>query len=230
MIICPNCHHENPVSEDICEECGLPLEDADALDAPDASGAKSPTVDCPNCGKSLPDGAAFCDACGYKIAGPDPGPSADPDPVLTPIPEPDVDWQSSSDPDVDIAPLLPPDSDPAPSSPQTPSPTRQWRLRVVEGLHVNKEILLIKDEMLVGRMDEDDGVYPDIDLEGQDEGYVSRRHAIVRIRDGQVYVEDLGGANGTRIDNKPIEPNEETPVADKQVIRVGKVGLMLESA
>jgi len=74
----------------------------------------------------------------------------------------------------------------------------------VEGFSLGKEYLLFKTEMMVGRLDREGNIFPDIDLEDQDDGYVSRQHAILRHEKGQVTVEDLGTENGTTVDNRPI--------------------------
>lgn len=52
----------------------------------------------------------------------------------------------------------------------------------------------------IGRWDDEEGYYPHIDLDKQDlEGFVHRRHAVIRNKNGQWWVEDLGGKNGTKI-------------------------------
>ncbi len=198
---CKECGHENPISETICQECKFPLKD----DSKDPSFADTGKF-CPNCNKMFQDDINFCDVCGHDLSG------ADDDTVLAPLTPISQDTGSQT-----------PDS-----SFSTTIPTKSWVLRVVEGMHVGKKFEIYKPEMLVGRQDDEEGIYPDIDLEGQDEGYVSRRHAYIRIKDDVVFVEDLGGINKTLVDNKPVEPRVETPVSVNQVIRIGKVGLMLQ--
>jgi pSer/pThr/pTyr-binding forkhead associated (FHA) protein len=52
---------------------------------------------------------------------------------------------------------------------------------------------------------------------------VSRRHASVRVDGSTVVVEDLGSANGTRVNGTPIET--ATRVEDGGVIELGKTRL-----
>jgi pSer/pThr/pTyr-binding forkhead associated (FHA) protein len=52
---------------------------------------------------------------------------------------------------------------------------------------------------------------------------VSRRHASVRVDGSTVVVEDLGSANGTRVNGEPIET--ATRVEDGGVIELGKTRL-----
>ncbi len=55
-------------------------------------------------------------------------------------------------------------------------------------------------EILIGRSPESDVVV--------DDPSVSRKHAVVRMRSGEVYVEDLGSSNGTEIDGLSIRGRE----------------------
>jgi pSer/pThr/pTyr-binding forkhead associated (FHA) protein len=54
----------------------------------------------------------------------------------------------------------------------------------------------VKRNLTIGREDADLAI---------DDGELSRRHAIVRLIDGGLEVEDLGSKNGTLVDGRPIE-------------------------
>lgn len=57
-----------------------------------------------------------------------------------------------------------------------------------------------KETLLVGRLDNNRGIYPDIDLSPFDkDGKVSRRHAIIHRTGDKISVEDLSSTNGTYI-------------------------------
>jgi len=210
--ICEHCGTENPASEDICGDCSFPLDDGESQDV----SSDDAEIKCPKCEATVRNDMHFCDSCGAPLSAPDSEPDIEEEdddsistpPASIPLPEPDIDDTAM--------PIQEPDS------------ARGWKLKVVEGMQVGKEYMLFKDEMLIGRADEEDDIAPDIDLEGQDDGYVSRNHAIVRISNGKVSVEDSGSANGTRLDNRKLEANTLTPVRNGQVIRTGKVGLMLQ--
>lgn len=62
-----------------------------------------------------------------------------------------------------------------------------------------------------------------------DHSSVSRRHARFTIESGQLYVEDLGSANGTFIDDQKLDANSPTRVIEKQVIRFGDVRLVFSA-
>ena len=123
----------------------------------------------------------------------------------------------------------------APSATVTPVPggglqPGAVKLTVEQGMSIGKQFVLGDIDILVGREDEDESIFPDIDLSDQDEGYVHRRHATMRFENGQLMVTHLGGVNKTRINNRPIP--DDTPEAvnigdklsfGKVVLRVGSI-------
>ena len=128
-----------------------------------------------------------------------------------------------------VATPTPPAAPAAGASDSAPGPRADaWKLTCVEGFHIGKEYLIYKDDMLLGRTDTEADIYPELGLEDQDDGFVSRRHARLRRSDGRITVEDLGGENGTQIDGRPLPAFKPTPLGAGQVLRVGKVGLMLQ--
>ena len=98
---------------------------------------------------------------------------------------------------------------------------------VEQGQTVGAQFVLGDAEMLVGREDTDEDIYPDIDLADQDAGYVHRKHATLRFDNGNLSVEHLGGSNKTRINNKPIPDNEPQPLKLGDKVSFGKVVLRL---
>jgi pSer/pThr/pTyr-binding forkhead associated (FHA) protein/uncharacterized protein YraI len=62
-----------------------------------------------------------------------------------------------------------------------------------------------------------------------DHSSVSRRHARFTIESGQLYVEDLGSANGTFIDDQKLDADSPTRVIEKQVIRFGDISLVFSA-
>ena len=197
--VCPECENDNPGSEEICQQCGYPLDEILAAVEDENDGTA-----CPNCGKTVSESMKFCDGCGHRLEEFTPVAADEPEPE--PEPAPPI---SASPPVADSSP-------------------DEFKLGVVEGFRLRKEYLLYKPEMMLGRQDREADVFPDIDLEDQDDGFVSRRHAVIRVENGIVTVEDLGGENGTTLDNRPIPPLKATNVLPGQVIRLGKVGLILK--
>jgi pSer/pThr/pTyr-binding forkhead associated (FHA) protein len=77
-------------------------------------------------------------------------------------------------------------------APSAPSP----KIKVFTGGAVNTVVSLADRPLVVGRSH-------DADLRLDDEG-VSRTHCKVYVRDGLIYVEDLGSANGTLVNGVTI--------------------------
>ncbi|MDJ0840686.1 MAG: FHA domain-containing protein [Acidobacteriota bacterium] len=225
---CPECGSANPVSEEMCDQCGCMLGDVDPTVTDTPADPEPDALSCASCGKAVTADMRFCDGCGAGLQAP----VAPPEPIKMtqqlpddePEPEPELDHSQTlepDEPDIHNAQTLDPDEPP-------PVPDRSWKLACVEGFRLGKEYLLFKDDMLLGRLDAENEIFPDIELEDQDDGYVSRRHARITQRRGIVYVEDLGGENGTLLDGRPLPPLKAFEIQEGQVIRLGKVGLMLK--
>ncbi len=88
------------------------------------------------------------------------------------------------------------------------------------------------EELLVGRKDNQRGIYPDIDL-GLDGGYdagVSRRHAIIVPNRKGYMLEDLGSSNGTFINGTRLAPQSPTLIAHGDELKFGTLILRFEIA
>jgi FHA domain len=85
-------------------------------------------------------------------------------------------------------------------------------------------------ELLVGRKDNQRGIYPDVDL-GLDGGYdagVSRRHAIIAPQGGGFMLEDLASANGTFVNGRRLQPQAPVPVRSGDEVKFGTLILRFE--
>lgn len=226
MIICPACQHENVDGTQFCEMCGEELPSAASV------AATENLIKCPQCGFENPSDNLACEACGA---------------VLQPGAAAPVSLQKPSDDDVfgaddsGLAPPLGASATPAvaPATPAapiaaTPAPTTpgdlapgRVKLVVEQGQTVGAQFVLGDAEMLVGREDEDEAIYPDIDLSDQDAGYVHRKHATLTFDNGHLSVTHLGGSNKTRVNNKPVPDNVPSPLKLGDKIAFGKVVLRL---
>ena len=70
-------------------------------------------------------------------------------------------------------------------------------LRVVEPKELAGRVYPLGDELTVGRA-------PGCQVALESDSYVSQLHARVFVRDGQLYVEDLGSTNGTYLNRKKV--------------------------
>lgn len=57
---------------------------------------------------------------------------------------------------------------------------------------------------------------------------VSRSHARIRVENGQVFVEDLGSTNGTKVGDVRLSPNQPVVATGGTLLRFGNVQLRLE--
>ena len=96
------------------------------------------------------------------------------------------------------------------------------RVRVVEGRDQGATLPLAEEgrEFVIGR-----GVDCDLPLADAD---ASREHLRGALRDGQVYVRDLGTKNGTWLGEAALSADRETLWRSHQMIRIGKTVLALE--
>lgn len=103
----------------------------------------------------------------------------------------------------------------------------------LEGEGVERSVRVeLKDELLVGRLNADNGVSPDVDLEewGGVEAGVSRSHAALCHRGGEIYLKDLGSTNGTRINGKRLTPYVEHPLRGGDRLVLGGLSVTVEIA
>jgi len=86
------------------------------------------------------------------------------------------------------------------------------------------------DDLLVGRKDNQRGIYPDVDL-GLDGGYdagVSRKHAVIARQGGGFTLEDLASANGTFVNDHRLSPNSPAPIRHGDELKFGTLILRFE--
>jgi uncharacterized protein YraI len=72
-----------------------------------------------------------------------------------------------------------------------------------------------KETVNIGRAQDNDLIIEDISM--------SRRHARLSIAAGQVYIEDLGSANGVFVDNRRLQPQVQTAITETTSLRLGDV-------
>jgi predicted component of type VI protein secretion system len=96
---------------------------------------------------------------------------------------------------------------------------------IASGAHIP---LVDQPEVLVGRVDDVSGIYPDIDMtpHGGEEGGVSRQHARL-LHEGDVWsIMDLDSTNGTFINEIELEAKVRTALNDGDRISLGDVEIV----
>jgi pSer/pThr/pTyr-binding forkhead associated (FHA) protein len=101
---------------------------------------------------------------------------------------------------------------------------------VEQGKILGEQFLLSERECIIGRYDAGSGRCPDIDLTAQDPAYVHRQHA--RIVFGPhpeaLTVYDMGGRNGSYVNNQVISRNGSATLRVGDKLRIGRVVLRLQ--
>ncbi len=241
MIVCSNCLHHNLDEASYCEACGSKL--------PELSS-------CSNCGSPVLDDAHFCGTCGFNLQlsanrpiesigakgiGSDailpipfpPEPIADlSSPAAAPTfakPEEAVDLKirttvQSIGIDVESQNAVLRDE------PYEEVVNTQIQTQSASLLHAQSNTLtsLIADGKLVIYIGKpNDRVPPDINVSVFSSAeVVSRIHAAIHIEDGHFFVEDVGSANGTYLNNMPLTPSTRYRLRVGDRITLGKGELM----
>jgi hypothetical protein len=198
-------------------------------------------IKCSECGYENMDGLDYCDGCGAKLAAADtsapPAGAAAPEaPAAGPEAEKPADAQPAAESKPSEAPtgeIKPESAAPA----EAPAPAAaaavaafKARLKIVRGSpRKDQEFPLEDGNNLVGRWDPETGAFPEVDLDADDpEAKISRKHALIRIAEGKITVEDIGSLNGTYV-NRGARLQPGTPVELKtgDEIIIGKTFLKL---
>lgn len=93
------------------------------------------------------------------------------------------------------------------------------KLVVLSEGFAGKTCELKADKLTIGRVEDNGFQIP--------EGSVSGRHCEVRLKEGKIYVKDLGSTNGTFIGGKKV--NSETLLRPGKILRLGQVEIRLET-
>jgi nucleoid-associated protein YgaU len=198
-------------------------------------------IKCSECGYENMDGLDYCDGCGAKLAAADAsapaaGAAAPEAPAATPQAEmpaeaaPAAESKPSEAPTGEIKP-----ADGAPAEAAAPAAGAavvaafKARLKVVRGGRKDHEFPLEDGNNLVGRWDPETGAFPEVDLDADDpEAKISRKHALIRIAEGKITVEDIGSLNGTYVNRgNRLQPGTPVELKTGDEIIIGKTFLKL---
>ncbi len=200
-------------------------------------------IKCGECGYENMDGLDYCDGCGAKITAA--APSGDG--AIAPAAEaPPTEPAAPSASDAPTGEIKPP-PEPAPAAegaappPEAPPPTPaapppagavpqfKAKFEVTRGGRKGQEFPLEDGNNFIGRWDPETGSFPEVDLEQDDpEAKISRKHALVRIENGKITVEDIGSLNGTYVNRQPrLQPGSPVEIKTGDEIIIGKTFLKL---
>ncbi|TVR20805.1 MAG: FHA domain-containing protein [Anaerolineaceae bacterium] len=106
------------------------------------------------------------------------------------------------------------------------------RLRLlVDGAPMVEYVLESDGDAVIGRSDLKNPLQPHIDLseQGAYRMGVSRRHAMLRLRDGRLHLVDLGSRNGSFINENQLMPHQPMMIASDDEIRLGRMVLRIDA-
>lgn len=113
-------------------------------------------------------------------------------------------------------------------SPNTATLSEEWRLRFKIG--DQGMVIPIKGNTTVGRNSE--GEAPDVDFDltpfGAYHFGVSRRHAIISLNEGFLYLEDLHSTNGTRINGFQLTPRQKYRLRDGDEVEFARLRTIIK--
>ncbi len=202
-------------------------------------------IKCSECGYENMEGLDYCDGCGAKLSAAAAGataPSQAPAPAEASAPEPTpppaaTESPKAEAPSAEAAPVAAPAPAEAPEAAAAPAPTPaaaavptfKAKMTIVRGGRQGHEFPLEPGNNLVGRWDPETGAFPEVDMEADDpEAKISRKHALIRIENGKITVEDIGSLNGTYVNRQPrLAPGNPVELKSGDEIIIGKTFLKL---
>ncbi len=189
-------------------------------------------IKCTECGYENMDGLDYCDGCGAKLAAAAPAARSSAAPAA-PAPEapaaaaPPAEAPAAAAPAAEAPATEVPKSEaptgelnkPAPAPAPAPAAAPivgafKAKFVVVRGGRKGQEFPLEDGNNLIGRWDPETGSFPEVDLDADDpEAKISRKHALCRIEDGKITVEDIGSLNGTYVNRgQRLQPGSPSDI------------------
>ncbi len=207
-------------------------------------------IKCTECGYENMDGLDYCDGCGAKLAAATPAASAGAAPAA---PAPEAPPAEAPAPTAAPAAEAPEAAAAAPAAetPKSEAPTGELnkpapapapaaestavvgafkaKFIVVRGGRKGQEFPLEDGNNLIGRWDPETGSFPEVDLDADDpEAKISRKHALCRIENGKITVEDIGSLNGTYVNRgQRLQPGSSSDIKNGDEVIIGKTFLKL---
>ena len=220
---CASCGAELPPEGRFCEMCGAPVVRTPSPEAwdnvpPRANAAHWPPTDAPVSQEptaappAQPPGWGAVDAAGSTVAASLPSPFdevvQDAEPARTRYASP------TYEPVVSAA----------------PTPVLIRGKFVVSATNASLPFPPGRDEIIVGRQDPVNGIFPEIDLtdHGGDEGGVSRRHARITQQGSRFAIEDLNSTNHTFVNRSRLALGERRVLYEGDEVAFGRVKMIFQ--
>ena len=218
---CPDCGFSNRIGDLFCQECGASLSPAPKQEAPADITQEMQTL-------TLKDLQAEIER--RKAAGADAFNQTQP-PASPPVQPPPASVPSASPQPVAPTPTVKSIEDgDIPDGAFQFTDEMFLRFTDLESQRYT-EVTPSKDKpLLIGRSHESLPVQPDVDFTPflVEQHGVSRRHALVRLRDLRLEMQDLNSTNGTSINGFRFRPKETHQLRSGDVITLGRVSVRVD--
>jgi hypothetical protein len=106
--------------------------------------------------------------------------------------------------------------------------SRQTLILLIRGM--KRYLALMENQsVLLGRIDSDKHLYPDVDLTtyGAHDHGVSRQHLRLTLLHRQFYVTDLNSRNGTQLNGESLSPHKPYPLHNGDELLLGRLTLQV---
>lgn len=164
-------------------------------------------IKCPSCNHTELSGALFCSNCGTRL----------------------VHIEEENTTDIRSALIEDFTGTAIPSFPTPVNCTTSSKVAIFipdqdEVIHIEGD-----GEFTFGRSTQGQTIIPDIDLSPFQayESGVSRLHANINIGDSLITIKDLGSANGTRLNGRPIDPHQEQGLNNGDILTFGRLKIQV---
>jgi len=186
-----------------------------------------PVVTCSACGYSNLPGEMFCQNCGVQLPPVASVPPPPPAHVVKASEQNSPVWNSERH----LAPPNRPLANASAGSEQIGGPGQSARRLLIRDKGVEIPLPPNQPELVIGRTDPVQNIYPDVDLaeQGGENSGVSRRHARILQQPDGVYIEDLNSTNFTFLNRIRLQPGRTYPIKDGDEIRLGVLTLEYHS-
>ena len=213
MIKCTECGYENMDGLDYCDGCGAKLNAA--AGAPAGGGGAAPA-------------AAPAESAPAESAPAENVPAEAAPPAAEAPAAPAAEAPKSEAPTGDLNKPAAAPAEPAPA-PAAAAAAFKARFTVIRGGRKGQEFPLEDGNNRIGRWDPETGSFPEVDLDADDpEAKISRKHALCRIENGKITVEDIGSLNGTYVNRgQRLQPGSPVDLKNGDEIIIGKTFLKL---
>lgn len=124
---------------------------------------------------------------------------------------------------------LPPAPKPAPDRPTSPTtaPLTDASYLILKFADKSDKVKVVPKLVLGRKIEGSEDIDYDLTAYGAYQSGVSRRHAMISLLDGSLYIEDLGSTNGTRINGAQMTAKRKYRLRDGDEIEMARLRFII---